>query len=653
MKIKMNLMKILVLGLAITMLLPLSAVAEEQGAGTTAGNTGMVQEVVDKVIAINDIYGFVTDDGAPASDVILLTKIMDEFDDEFESKARENKLNSESFLRDMHYTLTTFVYNGQVALILGKYASVEHVKVQTKLADYIEEELNVEPLTLVSSELWSDDLRKVFDEDTSEPIPAPEPVPVPAREVYLGQQFSLYKNEEVDVRYESMSVRLVGIQGVCMEVMCAQGTTSDDCASRCYDQVKIQVEKHHDDGRGEAQHLYLNEDGSTQDFDEYTFKRIKAYPEQQKATLVISRNSQDTLAVYLNKEFKLREYQTAEVVDFGKLEIKILDLGYRAIKCTGGSCPEAKIAYVRLQVSEKVLGGESTAVSVTLEKGEERTVFGAIIRANSIYPDSRYATFIVRNKNSEVLNVGLNRAFTMKEGMRAELVPNDITLDFHRVETLAGCPMLQPESDEDVKCFEDTFAVVSLSKPSGSTRTGIDLRIKEGSFKSAFDVSLIFIEWDETDREALFKFVKKENFPSEDEDSATFIPSHPVEIAVSSIPVKAQTREEKTVEVKKGSEETELTITKVSDPETGSCSGCIKDDICLSVGIRTNNGEAVYCDIDNQLKVQKENNAACQNNFECETNTCSSGKCLDLQKELEEQKSLLNKIFGWLSNIFG
>jgi hypothetical protein len=54
------------------------------------------------------------------------------------------------------------------------------------------------------------------------------------------------------------------------------------------------------------------------------------------------------------------------------------------------------------------------------------------------------------------------------------------------------------------------------------------------------------------------------------------------------------------------------------------CQGCLYDNKCISFGIRM---DERYCDADKDLVVQKENQAACSNDFECESNNCKDGSC--------------------------
>ena len=75
------------------------------------------------------------------------------------------------------------------------------------------------------------------------------------------------------------------------------------------------------------------------------------------------------------------------------------------------------------------------------------------------------------------------------------------------------------------------------------------------------------------------------------------------------------------------------------------CNGCEYQGECISHGTRMNE---TYCNIEGEMVDQLEEGASCENDFECMTNECSSGECVDLAGELEEQRSILNRIMSWL-----
>jgi hypothetical protein len=101
----------------------------------------------------------------------------------------------------------------------------------------------------------------------------------------------------------------------------------------------------------------------------------------------------------------------------------------------------------------------------------------------------------------------------------------------------------------------------------------------------------------------------------------------------------------------------------------GQCSGCELEGKCIPYGFRTTvelfNAEPgrynLYCDIDGILKEQKIKNpltgawAECQNNYECDSNLCSRGQCieiLDITTEAGRYKSLVVKVICKLAHMF-
>ncbi len=61
-----------------------------------------------------------------------------------------------------------------------------------------------------------------------------------------------------------------------------------------------------------------------------------------------------------------------------------------------------------------------------------------------------------------------------------------------------------------------------------------------------------------------------------------------------------------------------------------------------------------YCDaVKKAMELQKNDSAACQNNYECISNYCSNGVCGNLQKELQGIRGLLQAIIDFLKSLFG
>lgn len=82
--------------------------------------------------------------------------------------------------------------------------------------------------------------------------------------------------------------------------------------------------------------------------------------------------------------------------------------------------------------------------------------------------------------------------------------------------------------------------------------------------------------------------------------------------------------------------------------QLGICDGFIFNGTCYTIGseIVSEGGVYSYIDINGDLQPQKEDGAECQNNFECLNNLCSFGECVNLYKEIEGRRSIIEEIEG-------
>lgn len=82
--------------------------------------------------------------------------------------------------------------------------------------------------------------------------------------------------------------------------------------------------------------------------------------------------------------------------------------------------------------------------------------------------------------------------------------------------------------------------------------------------------------------------------------------------------------------------------------------GCAYSNKCLPIGTKVKAGEHfAYCSWEGKMSPQLEEGASCQNNYECQSNSCSNSKCLDLEKKLEMQQNLLDRILKWMERFWG
>jgi hypothetical protein len=77
--------------------------------------------------------------------------------------------------------------------------------------------------------------------------------------------------------------------------------------------------------------------------------------------------------------------------------------------------------------------------------------------------------------------------------------------------------------------------------------------------------------------------------------------------------------------------------------QTENCSlGCNFEGKCFPMGVRSN---GMFCGTDLVMNSQKDNEQICENNFECSSNVCVSGKCIS--------KGLVDKIIDFFRRLFG
>ncbi len=71
--------------------------------------------------------------------------------------------------------------------------------------------------------------------------------------------------------------------------------------------------------------------------------------------------------------------------------------------------------------------------------------------------------------------------------------------------------------------------------------------------------------------------------------------------------------------------------------------GCLNgENKCLPYGTRQ---DGLYCSLSGVMADQETENAVCENNYECNSNFCADGKCLE--------QGFFDKVLGWFRNLFG
>jgi len=101
---------------------------------------------------------------------------------------------------------------------------------------------------------------------------------------------------------------------------------------------------------------------------------------------------------------------------------------------------------------------------------------------------------------------------------------------------------------------------------------------------------------------------------------------------------------------------------ETESPLEGTCSnGCKINGNCLPYGTRlVEDNKPMFCGVERNVKEQQGTEDSWQNNYECLSNQCSDGLCVDLKdvdlkelsNQLKETNSLLARILAWIERIF-
>lgn len=324
---------------------------------------------------------------------------------------------------------------------------------------------------------------------------------------------------------------------------------------------------------------------------------------------VINQNTPDSVAKYIynvkvdlyNNIEDLASVKTTEYLSEGE-SIKFNDM-------------KILFSYVRDNPTSNTQSGLETAI-FTVSNVDERNPLDKPLIKPEPYNDNQVKTILEVGK-SESIKVGDKEIYVTLEGVKSTIdsTANNLNeglvakLKYTKVSLL---PVIMPEESVDVK-FNENAKLDNL-------------------------------------------YVKFYNYYEADgEIKATFIFST-TEIKDSNLINNVETTirpyEQYDDEPRNGGEAKVETAFYKSTQEINSCEGCIVDNKCVPYGIRVKNGESKYCELNGEFTLQKEDGLACENNFECETNTCSSGYCKDLAKQVESNTNVLNKIMSWFGNFF-
>lgn len=185
------------------------------------------------------------------------------------------------------------------------------------------------------------------------------------------------------------------------------------------------------------------------------------------------------------------------------------------------------------------------------------------------------------------------------------------------------------ESVEIIKCPEvGPMAQLEVINPEEQEEKILTLKLNEA--KNVYDVSISFLGYDYASRTGVFAVNSK-------------VSTCPLNCRCDSESYILECKQKEKCEEGKNLCPDGTCKEKCEEVAIENCDyGCLYNNKCLPIGIRV---KGLYCSIDNELTNQLQSDEVCENNFECKSNVCVSGKCIS--------ESLIKKILNFFKRLFG
>ncbi len=381
-------------------------------------------------------------------------------------------------------------------------------------------------------------------------------------------------------------------------------------------------------------------------------------------------HEQDIVKARLDEPFKLAAPQAAIIVDYNDMQVKLTALDYGKRMAQPRPLPASEAVAVESAASVAATsaggaGGGASAVTGQAVEGAESMIptgFDIVAHLVVTMPGSRKLVLAQQSTKTEIARitgriVGDSASSATASVATAEIAPSAVQV-------------LKLRQGESATVFGVTLTVKELTKGSGVFVVSRGEGVVCPESKTCEDGTVLRC-WQEGDGCGC------ESCPDVIRCKSTFCPDGS-EVGCSwdgqACACKPCPVEQRPVCGNGACEDGEGLMCKAIDHQTAAdesvcyvacpedcgketpseCDGCLAGTRCLPYGSRRIVEDAsVYCDFEGQWQQQLPDEEACQNDYECATHSCKSGRCADLEKEIAGLRATVQKLLDFIGRIFG
>jgi len=280
----------------------------------------------------------------------------------------------------------------------------------------------------------------------------------------LNEKFRLKVEQTASILSNGSEVMKLTLNDFVVKCLATNEEGEKRCDGRVIASITASVSGSGNTSTGAELRIYEGEEAPFQGY----YIRFADYDNGTGVFVVREGLSDSIIKVRLDQEFGLSERQTALVVE-EDLYIRLDDTALLK------SNPAQEAAYISVWKGIIVYPNEVETKAFpqyALREGETLSLHGVQITALEI--GSGKVEFIVKKKDTSIINVHVNEPFSLEENQTARVLEANMRLDLLNIGGVVSCEEhgAQPGETAETGCTEDRFIEVSVSSYLGESSVG-------------------------------------------------------------------------------------------------------------------------------------------------------------------------------------